>query len=212
MLILYTAPTPNGRKVSIALEELAIPYEVRGVKIDRGQQHEVDFLQLTPNHKIPVIDDDGYVLWESGAILLYLAEKHGGLLPTAPADRWRSIQLTFFESGGLGPAAEGLLAQLRLDKAERSRELVAHFGDEVTRIFEILDRLLLDGRPYLVGGDYSIADVMHYPWLQAFLAMEAPPLCERQRVVAWLRRLEARSAVQRGMAVPVNAPPRSGPS
>lgn len=202
MLVLYTASTPNGRKVSVALEELVVPYEVRAVNLERGEQHQAEFLRLTPNHKIPAIDDDGFVLWESGAILLYLAEKHGGLLPAAPADRWRVIQLAFFQCGALGPAAEGLLGQLRLAKEERSRDLVAHFGDEVSRLFEVFERLLLDGRPYLAGSDYSVADVMHYPWLQPFLAMGAPPLLERARVVDWLRRIGERPAVQRGMAVP----------
>jgi GST-like protein len=202
MLALYTAPTPNGRKVSIALEELGVPYDVHVVDLARGEQHRADFLRLCPNHKIPVIDDDGFVLWESGAILLFLAEKHGGLLPAAPAERWRAIQLAFFQSGGLGPAAEGLLGQLRLAVEARSRDLVAHFGDETSRLFEILERLLFDDRPYLAGASYSVADVMHYPWLQPFLAMEAPPLLEQARVVAWLRRIGDRPAVQRGMAVP----------
>ncbi len=203
MLRLYTAASPNGRKVSIALEELAVPYEVVVVDLRSGEQHNPEFLRLTPNHKIPVIDDAGFVLWESGTILLYLAEKHDALLPAAPADRWRAIQYAFFQSSATGPYLEGLLAQLRRPISDRSRDLVEHFGDEVTRLFEVLERVLHDGRPYLAG-EYSIADIMHFPWLQPMLAMEAPPLLEREAVVTWLRRLAERPAVQRGMAVPAS--------
>lgn len=201
MIRLHTAATPNGRKVSIALEELGVPYEVRHVHLDRNEQMTPAFLDLNPNHKIPVLEDDGLVIWESGAILLHLAEKTGKLLPADPAGRIHAIQYAFFQTGALGPNLGRLGAQLRKPPAERSRELVELFGDEVSRLLAVLDNILCDGRPFLAG-EYSIGDVMHYPWLQIMLAMKAPPLLEQEHVVAWLERIGERPAVQRGMRVP----------
>jgi GST-like protein len=201
MIRLHTAATPNGRKVSIALEEIGVPYEARHVHLDRNEQMTPAFLELNPNHKIPVLEDDGLVIWESGAILLHLAEKYGKLLPADPAGRIHAIQYAFFQTGGIGPNLGRLGAQLRKPPAERSRELVELFGDEVSRLLAVLDNILCDGRPFLAG-EYSIGDVMHYPWLQIMLAMKAPPLLEQKHVVAWLERIGERPAVQRGMRVP----------
>lgn len=201
MIRLYTAPTPNGRKVSIALEEIGVPYEVHRVRLDQHEQLRPEFLALNPNHKIPVLDDDGLVIWESGAILLHLAEKHGKLLPEDPAGRIHAIQYAFFQTGGIGPNLGRLGAQLRKPPAERNREMVEIFGDEVSRLLGVLERILSDGRPYLAG-EYSIGDIMHYPWLHLMLAMKAPPLFEHERVVAWLERIGERPAVQRGMQIP----------
>jgi GST-like protein len=198
---LYTAATPNGRKVSIALEELGVPYEVERVDIHSPDHPTADFLALNPNHKIPVIDDDGLVIWESGAILLHLAERHGGLLPGDPKGRMAAIQYAFFQTGGIGPTLGRLAAQLRRPEAERNGEMVAIFGGEMARLLGVLDRVLGDGRPYLAG-EYSIGDVMHYPWLQPVLGLKAPPLMALPRVVAWLERIAERPAVARGMAVP----------
>jgi GST-like protein len=201
MIRLHTAATPNGRKVSIALEEIGVPYAVRHVHLDRNEQLSPAFLALNPNHKIPVLEDDGLVIWESDAILLHLAEKHGRLLPADPAGRIHAIQYAFFQTGGIGPNLGRLGSQLRRPQAERNREMVETFGDEVSRLLAVLDRILSDGRPYLVG-EYSIGDVMHYPWLQIMLALKAPPLFEHPHVVAWLERIGERPAVQRGMRVP----------
>ena len=201
MIRLHTAPTPNGRKVSIALEEIGVPYEVRWVHLERNEQLAPEFLALNPNHKIPVLEDDGLVIWESGAILLHLAEKYGKLLPADPAGRIHAIQYAFFQTGGIGPNLGRLGAQLRKPQAERNAEMMQIFGDEVSRLLGVLDRILADDRPFLAG-EYSIGDVMHYPWLQPLLALKAPPLLELPRVVAWLERIGARPAVQRGMAVP----------
>ena len=201
MIRLYTAPTPNGRKVSIALEELGLPYEVVRVAIGAPEHPTADFLALCPNHKIPVIDDDGLVIWESGAILLHLAEKHGGLLPEDPKDRIAAIQYAFFQTGGIGPNLGRLASQLRRPEAERNQEMMSVFLGEVARLLGVLDRILADGRPFLAG-DYSIGDIMHYPWLQAMLSLKAPPLMALPRVVAWLERIGQRPAVVAGMAVP----------
>jgi GST-like protein len=201
MIRLHTAQTPNGRKVSIALEEIGVPYEVRHVRLDRNEQMTPEFLALNPNHKIPVLEDDGLVVWESGAILLHLAEKYGKLLPADPAGRIHAIQYAFFQTGGIGPNLGRLGAQLRKPTPERNREMVELFGDEVSRLLAVLNQILSDDRPYLAG-EYSIGDIMHYPWLQVMLALKAPPLFEHERVVAWLERIGERPAVQRGMRVP----------
>jgi len=201
MIRLHTAATPNGRKVSIALEELGLDYEVRAWNLTEDEQKSEEFLALNPNHKIPVLEDDGLVVWESGAILLHLAEKHGKLLPADPAGRLAAIQYAFFQTGGIGPNLGRLGAQLRRPEAERNGEMVEIFLGEVTRLVAVIERILGDGRPYLAG-EYSIADVMHYPWLSPLLSLKAPALMERKRVVEWMERIGERPAVQRGMAVP----------
>lgn len=201
MVRLYTWTTPNGRKVSIALEELGVRYEVCPVNLGANEQLRPEFLALNPNHKIPVLTDDDLVIWESGAILLYLAEKYGKLLPADSKSRIEAIQYAFFQASGIGPNLGRLGAQLRRPEGERDREIVQIFGDEVKRLIGVLDRILADGRPYLAG-EYSIGDIMHYPWLQPLQGFRAPMLMEQPRVVAWLERIGARPAVQRGMKVP----------
>jgi GSH-dependent disulfide-bond oxidoreductase len=204
MIRLHTAKTPNGRKVSIALEELGLPYEVEFVKLDAGEQLTPGFLAKNPNNKIPVLEDDGLVVWESGAILLHLGERRdpkGLILPKDPKRRIEAIQYAFFQTGGLGPNLGRLGAQLRKPAEERNAEIVQIFGDEVSRLLGVLGRILVDGRPYLAG-DYSIGDIMHYPWLAPLHALKAPPLMEEPAVLAWVERIAARPAVQRGMQVP----------
>jgi GST-like protein len=201
MLRLYTAPTPNGRKVSIALEELAAPYEVVSVDINAPEHPTPGFLAITPNHKIPAIDDEGVLVWESGAILLHLAEKHGKLLPPDPRGRIEAIQYAFFQTGGVGPNLGRLAAQLRRPESERNREMVEIFSAEMDRLLGVIEHILGDGRPYLAG-EYSIGDIMHYPWLAPVYGLKAPMLTSRPHVVAWMDRIAERPAVQRGMQVP----------
>ena len=201
MIKLYTAATPNGRKVSVALEEIGLPYEVHAVDLANDEQLKPEFLALNPNHKIPVIDDDGLVIWESGAILLHLAEKSGKLLPKDPAGRSAAIQYSFFQTGGIGPTLGRLGSQLRKPENERNAEMVQIFSDETDRLIDVLDRILEDGREYLAG-EFSIGDIMHFGWLDIPLKLGMPAVTSRPRVVAWLERIAARPAVQRGMAVP----------
>ena len=200
MLRLHTAQTPNGRKVSIALEELGVPYEVRRVHLDREEQLTEEFLALNPNHKIPVLEDDDLVIWESGAILLHLAERYGKLLPSDPRGRIAAIQYAFFQTGGIGPNLGRLAPQLRRPEEERNQEMIEIFRGEVGRLLGVLDRILADDRPYLAG-EYSIGDIMHYPWLHPVLALQVPELMQRPRLVAWLERMAKRPAVERGMAI-----------
>jgi GST-like protein len=201
MIRLHTSATPNGRKISIALEEIGVPYQVRKVDLAAGEQMGPAFLALNPNNKIPVLEDDGLVIWESGAILLHLAEKYRKLLPVDPAGRIAAIQYAFFQAGGLGPNLGRLGAQLRRPEPERNAEMTKIFAEEVARLLGVLERVLADGRDYLAG-EYSIGDIMHYPWLVPLLALKAPQLLERKRVVAWMERIGKRPAVQKGMQVP----------
>jgi len=203
MIRLHTWTTPNGRKVSIALEELGLAYEVCKVDLGANEQMKPDFLALNPNHKIPVLEDDGLVIWESGAILLHLGERHdpkGLILAKDPRKRSAAIQLAFFQTGGVGPNLGRLGAALRKE-GEKNAEMIQVFSTEMARLYGVLDRILADGRPYLAG-DYSIGDIMHYPWLSFPLQLKMPDLIKLPRVVAWLERIAARPAVAKGMAVP----------
>lgn len=203
MIRLHTAQTPNGRKVSIALEELGLAYETHRVRLDQEEQMKPEFLALTPNHKIPVIEDDGQVIWESGAILLHLGEKHdpeGRILPNDTKKRMEAIQYAFFQTGGVGPNL-GRLGQALRKEGEKNQEMIAIFSGELTRLLGVLDRILADDREYLAG-PYSIGDIMHFPWLKVVQNLRSPVLLELPRVVAWLDRIAARPAVERGMAVP----------
>lgn len=203
MIRLHTAATPNGRKVSIALEELGLPYEVRRVNLQTEEQLRPDFLALNPNHKIPVLEDDGLVVWESGAILLHLGERHdpeGRILPKDSRQRLAAIQYAFFQTGGVGPNLGRLGAALR-KPGEKNAEMIEIFRSEVARLLGVIERILGDGRAFLAGA-YSIGDIMHYPWLKLMLDLGAKEITEQKRVVAWLERIAARPAVQRGMKVP----------
>lgn len=203
MIRLHTADTPNGHKVSIALEELELSYEVRRWNLAEDEQKSTQFLALNPNHKIPVLEDDELVVWESGAILLHLGERHdpqGRILPRDPRLRMHAIQYAFFQTGGIGPNLGRLGAALRKE-GEKNAEMIEIFTNEVDRLIGVIDRILSDGREYLAG-PYTLGDIMHYPWLRFPLALEHPALMKRERVVAWLQRIAERDAVQRGMAVP----------
>jgi GST-like protein len=203
LIKLYTATTPNGRKASIALEELGIDYEVEWVRLDREEQLKPAFLEMNPNHKIPVIVDDGQAIWESGAILLHLGEKYdpaGTILPKDPTKRIQAIQHAFFQTGGVGPNLGRLGAALRKE-GEKNKEMIQIFGDEMDRLVGVIDRILADGRSYLAV-DYSIGDIMHFPWLRIAQNLGVPWIEERSSVVAWLDRIAERPAVIRGMEVP----------
>jgi len=203
MIRLYTAVAPNGKKASIALEELGLDYEVKRLDLAAEEQLKPEFLALNPNNKIPVLEDGKRVIWESGAILLHLGEEHdpeGRILPKDAALRMDAIQFAFFQTGGIGPNL-GRLGQALRKEGEKNQEMIDIFSGEVGRLIGVLDRTLADGRDFLVG-PYSIADIMHYPWLKLVLDLKAPILLEKERVVAWLERIGDRPAVQRGMAVP----------
>jgi GST-like protein len=203
MIRLHTWTTPNGRKASIALEELGVPYEVHPVNLQAEEQLRPEFLALNPNHKIPVLEDGELVVWESGAILLHLGEAHdpnGMILPKERRLRLAAIQYAFFQTGGIGPNLGRLGGALR-KPGEKNQEMIEIFRAEVDRLIGVLERILSGGRDYLAG-PYSIGDIMHFPWLKGMLDLGAKEITERKHVVAWLQRIAARPAVQRGMKVP----------
>ena len=209
MITLYTWTTPNGRKISIALEELGLPYEVKPVNIGKDEQFAPDFLAVSPNNKIPAIVDheaEGGPLsiFESGAILTYLAEKTGRLLaPSGPA-RFKALEWLHWQMGGLGPML-GQLGFFAVRSTEKAPLAIRRFTEEADRLLGVMERRL-SGVPYLAGADYSIADIAAYPWTLAATSFMKEPLAEslaaKPAVHAWLARVGERPAVARGLAVP----------
>ena len=201
MIELYTAATPNGQKASIALEELELPHTVHPIDLGKLEQKKEWFLRLNPNGRIPVIVDrenDDHVVFESGAILLYLAEKTGRLLPADPAARSQVIQWLMFQMGGIGPM-QGQANVFYRYAPEPIPYAIERYQNETRRLYEVLDRRL-SGRDYLVG-DYSIADIASFTWVSAH-EWSGVSLDGLGHVRRWLERIEARPAVQRGLAVP----------
>ena len=202
MISLYTAATPNGRKISIALEELDLNYDTIAVTLADGDQNQPEFLRMNPNAKIPVLDDDGLVVFESGAILVHLAEKHGRLLPADPAARARVMTMTFFQAAHVGPNLGRLGSQFNLPDGERNDGMVSIFLEESLRVFGVLDTILAEGGKEYLAGDYSIADIMTYPWIKAAEDAQAEFVEPYVNLREWMGRVAARPAVVRGMAVP----------
>ncbi len=201
MIDVYTAATPNGYKASIALEELDLPHVVHPIDLSKLEQKEEWFLKLNPNGRIPVIVDrenDDHVVFESGAILLYLAEKTGRLLPSDPAARSQVIQWLMFQMGGIGPM-QGQANVFYRYAPEPIPYAIERYQNETRRLYEVLDRCLA-GRDYLVG-DYSIADIASFTWVRAY-DWSGVSLAGLDHVRRWLARVEARPAVQRGLTVP----------
>ena len=204
MIELYTWSTPNGRKVSIMLEELAIPYRVHAIDIGKGDQHKPEFVAISPNSKIPaIVDPDGpggesFPLFESGAILLYLADKTGRFLTTDPALRFRTIQWLMFQMGHVGPMF-GQVHHFLRSAPEPVPYAIERYSKETRRLYGVLDRHLA-GNQYLAG-DYSVADIATYPWV-ARHQWHKVDLDEFALVKRWFESIGSRPAVQRGMKVP----------
>jgi GST-like protein len=201
---LWSWPTPNGHKVHIALEELGLPYTVVAVDIGAGEQFKPEFLAITPNHRIPaIVDPDGpggapLSLFESGAILIYLAEKAGSLLPAAPAGRYASLQWLMFQMGGVGPMF-GQYNHFAAYAPEKLPYAVERYANEVARLHRVLETRLQQA-PYLAGEEYSIADIATFPWVRnperRGIDLSAYPAVQR-----WHDAIAARPAVQRGVEV-----------
>jgi GSH-dependent disulfide-bond oxidoreductase len=201
MIELYTAGTPNGWKASIMLEEVGLPYETRAIRLQAGEQLEPWFRKINPNGRIPAIvdrDEDGFPVFESGAILMYLAEKTGRLLPSSRRGRSEAIQWVMFQMGGIGPM-QGQANHFLRAAPEPIPYAITRYQEETRRLYEILDRRLAD-HEYLAG-DYSIADVATWPWvrLHPFAGVEVDALAHLQR---WLDAVAARPTVERGVAIP----------
>ena len=209
---LYSLPTPNGIKVSAALEEMGLPYEAHLVDFATDDQMTPEFISLSPNNKIPVIldpngpDGEPIAIFESGAILLYLAEKTGKLMPSDIRAKWEVTQWLMFQMGGVGP----MLGQLGFfhkfagksfeDKRPRDR-----YVDETTRLFEVMEARL-EGRKYFVGDEYTIADLALWPWVRVvdggYKAGDLVGTDDFPNVREWYKRCEARPASQTGIKTP----------
>jgi len=202
MIDLYTWATPNGRKISIALEELGLPYKVHPVNIFKGEQHSPEFTAISPNQKIPAIVDHqrGITLMESGAILMYLATRSGRLLPRDEKGYWETIQWLMWQKGGLGPMLGQAHHYLRFNrgKAPYSEE---RYHKEAQRLYRVLDRRLA-GREYLAADEYTIADIASWPWVSRY-EFQSIDLHEYPNVKDWYLRIAGRAAVQAGYSVPV---------
>ncbi|WP_442680655.1 glutathione S-transferase family protein [Sphingomonas sp. ASY06-1R] len=211
-LQLYSAPTPNGVKVAIALEELGLPYEPHFVDIGQNESWTPAFLSLNPNGKIPaIIDPDGpgnapLALFESGAILQYLAEKTGRLLPTDPARRYETLQWLHFQIGGVGPmfGQLGFFFKFAGREIEDKRPL-ERYTQESIRLLGVLETRLT-GRTWMMGDEYTIADIALLGWVRNLIgfygAREQVDFDRLNAVPAWLERGLARPAVQRGLTIP----------
>jgi GST-like protein len=200
MIDLYTWSTPNGRKVSIALEELGLDYEVHPIDITKDEQFDAAFLKIAPNNRIPAIvdRDTGLSLMESGAILLYLADKTGRLLPQSGEGRWRAVEWLMWQMGGPGPML-GQVHHFTHFNPGKSDYAEQRYLAEARRLYGVLDRRL-EGRDY-IAGEYSIADIATWPWISRF-EWQTIDLNEFPRVRDWYVRIAERPAVQRGYGVP----------
>lgn len=209
MITLYTWSTPNGRKVSIALEEMGLAYEVKPVDINRDEQFSPEFLAMAPNNKIPaILDHQGaggpISVFESGAILQYLAEKTGKFLARDGAARYRALEWVFWQVSGQGPMF-GQLGYFVARSEEKSPEAIGRFTAEAQRLLGVLERRLTSSE-YVAGDDYTIADIACYSWTytaSTMLKFIAPSIWgDLPSVERWLVEVGARPAVQRGMNVP----------
>lgn len=203
MIDLYTSSTPNGWKASVALEELALPYDVHALSLSKGDQKTPEFLKINPNGRIPAIVDrdlDDFPVFESGAILIYLAEKAGRLMPTDVKGRSRVIQWLMFQMGGIGPMMGQANVFFRY-WPEKIQPAIDRYQHESRRLFEVLNGRLAESE-YLAG-DYSIADIANWCWVRThpWSGVAVDGLDHLQR---WLDRIGERPAVQAGVKVPVD--------
>lgn len=202
MIHLYTFPTPNGRKVSIALEEMGLDYEVTAIDITKGAQYEAPFLEISPNNKIPAIvdHDTGRSMMESGAILMYLADKTDNFWGD---DRWQTIEWLMMQMGGVGPMLGQAHHFLRFNRG-KAPYAEARYAEEAARLYGVLDARLAD-REYL-SGSYSIADMATWPWISRY-EWQSIDWNGYPNLLAWYRRIAAREAVIRGYDVPMVTTP-----
>lgn len=205
MIDLYTWTTPNGRKVSILLEELGVPYEVHAIDIMADDQFQPDFLKISPNNKIPAIvdRDNGLSLMESGAIMVYLADKYEKFIPKSGESRWRVLEWLMWQMGGYGPILGQGHHFLHFNPG-KSDYAEQRFHDEANRLYGVLDKRL-EGRDYIVD-DYSIADMACWPWASRF-EWHKVDITAYANVCEWYNRIKARPAVERGYHVPKRTAP-----
>ena len=196
---LYTAATPNGWKISIALEEMGLPYEVRVIDFATQEQKADWYLKLNPNGRIPTLDDDGFIMFESGAILIYLAEKTGKFLPRDVHGRSRVLQWLMFQMSGIGPMMGQANVFFRYFP-EKIQPVIERYQREVMRLFGVLDRQLASHE--YIAGKYSIADMALWPWVSGY-EWSGVSVAEFPSLGRWLALVGARPAVQAGRDVPI---------
>ena len=208
MIDLYTWGTPNGRKVSVMLEELGTPYQAFPVNINKDEQFAPDFLRISPNNKIPAIVDHAppasfgpgpHAVFESGAILWYLAEKSGRFIPADPRGRSVCLQWLMFQMGGLGPML-GQAHHFRRFAPDQIPYAIKRYTDETARLYKVMN-FRLEASAYMAGPDYTIADIACFPWI-ARHEWQGQKLSDYPALERWYRALEARPAVKRGFEVP----------
>ena len=206
MIEFYTWFTPNGRKISIMLEECGLPYNVHPVNIGKDEQFDPEFLKISPNNKIPAIvdTDNDLSLMESGAILLYLAEKSGRLAPTDEAGRWKMTEWLMFQMASVGPMFGQVHIFRRYGKGENAAA-TERYDKECRRIYGVMDKRLADNE-YFLGSDYSIVDIAIFPWVARWNWQEVD-LTEFPNVLRWLKLLAVRPAVRTGWNIPENDQP-----
>lgn len=210
MIELYTAPTPNGHKVSIALEELGLPYTVRPVNILGGDQRQPAYLAINPNGRIPAIvdrDNDDFAVFESGAILIYLAEKTGRLLPVDAKGRSRVMQWLMFQMAGVGPMMGQANVFFRYFP-EKLPPVIERYQKECRRLFEVLDQHL--AKQEWLADDYSIADVATWPWVRTY-RWSGVSINGLDHLRRWLDAMRARPACAKGIEVPFKLPDLDDP-
>jgi len=201
MIDLYTAPTPNGWKASIMLEEIGLPYTVRPIRLQLGEQREPWYVRLNPNGRIPtIVDHDAgdFAVFESGAILIYLAEKTGKLLPVDPRGRSVAIQWLMFQMGGIGPM-QGQANVFFRYAPEKIDYAIERYQSETRRLYGVLDRRLAEHE--FLAGSYSIADVATWPWVRIH-DWSGVSIDDLPNLSRWCDTIAARPAVQRGVAIP----------
>ncbi len=201
MIDLYTAPTPNGWKVSVALEELDLPYTVHAIDLSKGEQKSADYLRINPNGRIPTIvdrDNGDFAVFESGVILVYLAELTGRLMPADPKGRSLVMQWLMFQMGGIGPMMGQANVFYRYFP-EKIQPAIERYQNESRRLFEVLDHRLSESE--WLAGDYSIADIAHWCWVRTYrwsgVSVDGLPHLRR-----WLDTMKERPACRRGIEVP----------
>ena len=206
MYDIYNWPTSNGRKINIAVEELEVEYKIHPIAIGKGDQFSAEFTELNPNQKIPaVIDQDGpdcqpYTMFESGAILMYLAEKHGKLIPTDMTKRYEVIQWLMFQMAGVGPNL-GQTHHFRRAAPEKVPYAIERFTNETRRLWGVMDKRLED-RDWLAADEFSIADIAVFPWAMRH-EWQGISLDEFPNMKRWYKIVESRPGVKRGLAAQV---------
>lgn len=204
MIDLYSWPTPNGFKVSIMLEECGLDYRAHPINIGSGDQFSAEFLAISPNNKIPaIVDHDGpdggdYALFESGAILMYLADKTGQFWPQTHPAKWETVQWLMWQMGGFGPML-GQAHHFRTYAPERIQYAYDRYTNEAGRLYHVLDKRLAR-HEWLAGDSYTIADIATFPWSRS-IERQGHALADFPNVERWFKAIEARPAVQRGLKV-----------